>query len=101
MCGLVCAAVGCGPPRGPRHVGNPDPGVKIPAIRSVVNQRDTAAIPKLVDDLSSDDPAVRFYAIDALRRLTGQTLDYNYYASDEDRDAAVRRWKEWLKQSQP
>lgn len=99
--GALCASIGCGgPPRGAKHVGDPDPGVKIPAMQVVVKEKDRAAIPKLVADLASDDPAVRFYAIESLQRLTGQTLDYNYYAPEEDRAAAVARWQAWLKQNQ-
>ncbi len=96
--GLVCAAVGCSPPRGARHVTDPDPSVKIPAIRVVAKDKDRHAIPTLVEDLSSDDPAVRFYAIEALIRLTGDSMGYNYYASDTDREISVKRWNEWLKQ---
>jgi hypothetical protein len=71
--------------------------VKIPAIRKVVDQHDARALPVLVNDLASDDPAVRFYAIEALQRLTGgDAKGYVYYAPDEDRAPATERWKAWL-----
>jgi hypothetical protein len=101
LCGLVCALIGCGPPRGARHISNPDPSVKIPAIKVIVKDKDWAAIPSLVKNLSSDDPAVRFYAIEGLQRMTGQTFDYRYYAREEDRAAAIDRWNEWVEAHRP
>src|SRR5690242_975014 len=92
---LACAvAFGCGS-HGPRHVTDEDPGDKIPAIKAAVQKHNSAVIPQLVKDLESDDPAVRFYAIDALKSFTGQTFDYRYYEDDEQRKPAVLRWKEW------
>jgi hypothetical protein len=96
---VVCAgALGCGS-HGPRHVSDEDPGDKIPAIKAAVQNHDSRAIPQLVTDLESDDPAVRFYAIDALKTFTGQTFGYRYYEDDEHRKPAITRWKEWLKSS--
>jgi len=90
---LVLAAAGCG--HGPRHVTDEDPGDKIPAIEAAAKAHDQRAIPQLVRDLASDDSAVRFYAIDALHRLTGKTLGYRYYDDDEKRKPALLRWREW------
>jgi hypothetical protein len=89
---------GCGPPRGSQYVDNDDPDVKIPAIQQAVRTKDKKAVPVLVNDLDSDDPAVRFYAIEALRRLTGDTMGYNYYEDEDVRKPAVERWKAWLKE---
>jgi hypothetical protein len=97
--GVVALLIGCGPPRGARFISDPDPAVKIPAIRQAAKADDRASIPQLVKNLSSDDPAVRFYAITALRRLTdGQTFDYVYYAPEDQRRAAIDRWRAWLEQ---
>lgn len=100
MAGLMAWWVaGCGA-HGPRTVTDPDPGVAIPAIKHAVQSRDRSAIPQLVKDLDSDDSAVRFYAIDGLRALTGQTFDYHYYEDDaEKRKPAVDRWKKWLSEN--
>lgn len=78
-------------------VSDPDPAVKIPAIKASVAARDTSAVAQLVKDLDSDDAAVRFYAIQGLQRLTGQTFGYLYYADDEQRRPAVEKWQAWLK----
>src|SRR6185437_4207252 len=70
--------------------------LKIPAIKQAADQHDQRAVPELVHDLDSDDPAVRFYAIQALQRLTGQTFDYHYYDEYEQRRPAVLKWRQWL-----
>jgi hypothetical protein len=95
MC-LALAATGCSGYAGPRTVANPDPAVKIPLIKQAVARHDTSIIPQMIADLCSDDAAIRFYAIDALYRLTGTTRGYCYYADSVSRAPAVSRWKAWL-----
>jgi hypothetical protein len=92
----VCCA-SCNAPREPYLVTHPDPSVKIPAMKLAVEARDMDAVEQLVADLESDDPAVRFYAIDALNRLTGQTFGYQYFVAEERRVEAVDKWKAWFK----
>ncbi len=87
---------GCTAPRGPLVVTDPDPSIKIPAIEVAVQGHDLKATPQLVRDLESDDPAVRFYAIEALHKLTGERFGYLYYADEEKRQPAVDQWKAWL-----
>jgi HEAT repeat protein len=58
---------------------------------------DRSALPLLVERLEDPAADVRFCAIEALRRMTGQTLDYRYYASAQQREQAVARWRQWLK----
>lgn len=93
--GILAFLPGCGG-HGPRTVTNPDLTAKIPAIEDAARVHDRSAIPQLVRDLESDDPAVRFYAIRGLHALTGRTLGYRYYDSDDDRHAEALRWKQWL-----
>jgi hypothetical protein len=80
---LTCAVVvyisgGCTAPRGPLVVTSPDPSVKIPAIKKAVRKGDRGAAAQLVKDLDSDDPAVRYYAISGLERITGERFGYDY-----------------------
>ena len=91
----LLSIVGMGCSHAPGRVTDEDPSDKIPAIKVAVEHKDKAAIPSLIADLNSDDSAVRFYAIDALQRLTGQTLEYRYYDDIEKRKAAVARWLAW------
>jgi hypothetical protein len=82
--------------KAPRNIADSDPSSKIPAIVAKVEEKDFSAVKQLVADLESDDPAVRFYAIGGLQRLTGETLGYQYFVDDEQRADAVGRWKAWL-----
>ena len=93
---VVSLLVGCTGFVGPRTVANEDAAVKIPAIKQAVQENDAQVIPQLVRDLDSDDPAVRFYAIEGLERLTGQTFGYVYYADPPARREATLKWQQWL-----
>jgi hypothetical protein len=89
----AAAAVGCW--HEPQTVSNPDPADKIPAMKAAVQKDDRDVIPQIITDLGNDDPAVRLYAIEALRRLTGQDFGYQYFADEDHRKPAIERWKEW------
>jgi hypothetical protein len=80
LCALSCA-------RSEPPLGRQDPAYKIPAMKSAVGNK--------------DDSAVRLYAIIALEKLTGQTLDYEFYADRPDRQPAIQRWKQWLTGRRP
>jgi hypothetical protein len=97
---LLPVAVGC--LRMKPSLTDPDPANKIPAIRQAGDRRDASAAPLLVKDLQDDDPAVRFYAIRALTAISGgETFGYVYFAEDEQRKPAVRRWQQWLTERGP
>lgn len=95
--GLTTAGIGCGF-SGPRTVYNPDPAIKIPAIVEAADRRDRSVLPELVKCLNSDDPAIRFYSIRALRDMTGEDFGYRFYEEDDQRKPAVQRWRQWLSQ---
>jgi hypothetical protein len=98
---VAAAAVsGCTAPRPPLVVTDPDPSVKIPAIKVAVARGDRSVIPQLVKELESDDAAVRFYAIDALEKFTGERFGFEYYQDDDRRKPALQKWQEWLKAQQ-
>jgi hypothetical protein len=92
---ITVLLVGCGSRPVP-DVSDPDPAAKVPGMHKAVREKSLANAGQLVGDLSSEDPAVRLYAINALQRLTGQTFGYVYYASQEQREPAVGQWKKWL-----
>src|SRR5947209_6868692 len=93
----ACAAAACGcTPHDPQRIGATDPTNNIPAIQQAAREKDRQAIPGLVQQLDSDDPAVRFYAIEALRKLTGETFGYRFYDDTEQRRPAVARWKRYV-----
>lgn len=93
--GFTASAAGCLTPDVEPNLADPDPSVKVPAIRAAAAEDDRTAIGALIDDLSSDDPAVRLFADEALRRITGRDLGYKPYADPEPRAEAVERWKRW------
>jgi len=69
----------------------------IPAVKVAAASNDHTAIPRLVEDLNDSDSAIRFAAIQALEKMTGQTLGYRYYDDEPARRPAVQRWWQWLK----
>ena len=76
---------------------DPTPQARVGAIeRSVRDGRGTADAPRLVENLASDDAAVRLAAITALERATGSTLGYRFDDSPADRASSVARWRAWL-----
>ena len=91
---LLIWAGGCAP-KG-RGLVDEDVAFKAPAIKDAVEEHQTRAVPQLVADLDDDDAAVRFYAIEGLRRLTGEHFDYHYYDDPAARAPAVKRWQTWL-----
>ena len=94
---LVLGAWACQAPHPPPNVADPDPQVKIAGMKQAVATRDRSVLPKLVESLESDDPAVRFFAIRSLEQFAGDRLGYEYYADDDERKPAVARWQSWLK----
>ncbi len=87
---------GCTAPKPPPRIEDRDPSVKIPAMRLAAQREDQSKIPLLIDQLDSEDPAVRFYAIEALQHLTNQDLGYLYYQDEVRRRPAIDRWRAWL-----
>jgi hypothetical protein len=88
--------VGCRGPTPPLSVANPDPTVKIPAIKQAVRHEDLSAAPQLVHDLNSDDAAVRLFSIYGLRRLSGQDFGYRFYYDKQERQPFLQKWRQWL-----
>ncbi|TVQ62619.1 MAG: hypothetical protein EA378_04625 [Phycisphaerales bacterium] len=74
---------------------SPDPSSRLAAMVQAADRGDQRAVPRLIEALDSDDPAVRLVAIAALDRLTGQTHGYAAYAPERERQAAVDRWVAW------
>ena len=73
-----------------------DPAVRVQAIKWAGEQESQESLPLLVDRLMEQDASIRFFAIMALERLTGETLGYDYAGSASSRREAVGRWREWL-----
>jgi len=94
--GFVAAPIACSPP--PVSEGGFDsiqPAAKLYAIHAAGSTGDRSAVPRLIEQLDSDDPAVRMFAIEALERLTGQRLGYRAYDPPHRRAVSTERWRQW------
>lgn len=78
---------------------NSDPLVRIEAIKWAGDHNVREAVPVLVDRLQEDDPAMRFYAIEALKKITGGDQGYDYKADAVERRKAVARWRAFSEQT--
>ena len=95
----VCGACGLKPLHYPADLGSPHPGLRARAVQAAVARNDAAAVPLLVDRLEDEDVAIRLYAAQALRRLTGKDFNYRYYRPLADRTQAVERWRRYVRSS--
>ena len=98
---LALAACGCQPQTIAQPLQSDNPQVRIDAAVEAGRTRDQAAVPYLVDRLNDSEPDVRFFSFIALKKITGQTFGWNYASPPADRDAAVQRWRQWLKEGRP
>ena len=85
----------------PEGFESPEPAARLRAISKAAAERDTKAIPQLIDSLDNDDPVVRLAAIRALEDLTGETLGYDYAAPAWERNQQVTAWKDWYDKRSP
>jgi len=72
---------------------DPNPTVRVMAAKWACDNKVVEAAAPLVNLLSDEDKAVRFYAIEALRCITGKDLGYKYQDSSSSRAEAVERWR--------
>ncbi len=94
----LCGSLGCGPPRGGLYtkLQAEDPSARLEGVIEAGQSQDPQAVPYLIDRLTDSEQDVRFFAILALDRITGQTLGYRHYAPLAERLEAAQRWREWL-----
>jgi hypothetical protein len=60
------------------------------------NDADPRSLPRLVEQLDSQDPAARMLAIRALENRTGTTLGYNHTDPEWKRQESIERWINYL-----
>lgn len=98
---LLAALLGMGGCFGPglgAGFDAPDPGARLHAVAQTARTNDRDNIPRLIDELDSDDPAMRMLSIRTLERLTGQTLGYDHTQPAFLRKEPIERWRTWLAQ---
>jgi hypothetical protein len=90
------AITGCQADRGPISINSDDPDLKIQAIQRDADTHNLKDAAGMVQGLSDEDSAIRFYCIEALRRLTGDDFGYHFFDDPDRRAPAVSRWNQWL-----
>lgn len=105
---LVCAIglvqfLGCAAPSTPypESLISERPAERIAAIKHAAEIGDQSVIAILVQRLEDPDEAVRFFAIIALEKLTGERFGYEYFDSEVERARAVARWRRYVEEHQP
>ena len=96
---LLFCMTACVAPREHRLIESRYASGSIPAIKELGQSKKPVSheqLKELIDQLESDDSAVRIFAAEALEKLTGSTRDYDYYDDDTDRQKAVDDWRAWL-----
>jgi hypothetical protein len=86
------AQTSCGPPAIDGGFDSANPAAKMYAIEYAARDGDRAAVMSIIEQLSSDDPAVRLLAIGALQRMTGETYGYHHYDPSWKRQEAIELW---------
>jgi hypothetical protein len=102
---ILLALTGCASTSEPatgdlaRDLRHPDPRIRAYATKQVAEAQRTDLLDPLIQNLSDPDPAVRMFSAVALRKLTGQDLDFRPYGTVSEREAGIDRWKRWLEES--
>lgn len=94
---LFVGLVGCASPTWHQQLQSEDPLKRIDGAIAAGKAKDSAALAPLIDRLEDDDQAVRMYAIFALKRIEGTTLDYKYWASPADLAHMAQRWRAYAR----
>jgi hypothetical protein len=76
-----------------------DPSVRLTAIVEAGERKDRRAVPLLVERLGDSDSDVRLVANVALEKITGMTMGYECYEPEAKRQAAIERWRWWLREN--
>jgi hypothetical protein len=79
---------------------SPDPQGRVIALAKAAENPAEGDIPSLIGALDSADSAQRLLAINALERLTGETMGYRHFDAPWRRARAVERWAAWWEQRQ-
>ena len=97
----ILVIAGCGDPLNRQmqlsDLHDPNPTVKVMAIKWAGDNKVSSAVPQLVNLLQDEDRCVRFFAIEALKRITGTDNGYDYKAGPKLRAEAVEHWREYIR----
>ena len=81
-----------------------DPAVRISALKQAADSDNTQVLGLVIDRLCDTEADVRFFAGLALKKIAGadtfKQMGWFFYDSPANREKAVQRWRNWLKQKQ-
>ena len=96
---IISLLIGCQSANKPVNIdsfSDPDPLIRISAMKWAGENQVGDAIGPLVDALGDEDAAIRFFAIQALVKITEKDCGYEYQANVRRRQQAVAKWREFL-----
>ena len=96
---VLCVAGGCTAPEPEPDFDAALAASRIAAIELALRSGDVSSTPRIVEQLDSDDRAVRLLAISALEILTGTTCGYHYDDPPALRELAITRWVTYVKET--
>jgi hypothetical protein len=97
----VLLASACTAPATEADFDSSVPAARLQAIERAGALRDETATPWLVEQLDSDDPAVRMLALEALKRIEGHTLGYDHGDPPLKRLDAANKWTDHVSMGRP
>jgi hypothetical protein len=89
---LTWMCCGCGPSATQGGFDSPNSAARLYAIEIAARNNDRRSIADLIQQLQSDDPAVRMLAIATLERITGETYGYRHFDEPDLRVQSIDRW---------
>ncbi len=101
MCGVMLLAGACAAPPPRNDFSTPDTASRIESIDTAARDNDASNVRQIVEQLDSEEPAVRLKAILALKNLTGETNGYHYDDPPSMRTHAIKRWVAYVNRTYP
>ncbi|HPY74161.1 MAG: HEAT repeat domain-containing protein [Planctomycetes bacterium] len=78
---------------------DPDPEIRSTTLKFVAeNLSEIVSIPLLIQGLHDENLEIRQYTIQTLESMTQRTFDYNPESPVEQREKAIERWKNWVRE---
>ncbi len=101
MCGAMLLLGACAAPPPRNDFSTPDSASRIESIETAARVNGASNVRRIVEQLDSEEPAVRLKAISALKSLTGETNGYHYDDPPSMRQDAIERWIAYVNRNYP
>jgi HEAT repeat protein len=77
------------------QISDQSPVVRYEVASALLQFKDWSGVPLLIGFLEAEDRRIRYKSFQALSSFAKQDFGYDFGAPEEERTAAVTRWKEW------